>query len=101
MLHKDSRSPASLVQCCVGCTYLCWLREWKGWEGLFRRSADGSDIGDYLITDYTDMSLLFYHVSVRRNKGMCGNTEISVVIHGRIRAWYLCFTYGGSDVTIA
>jgi len=31
--------------------------------------------------------------SVRRNKGMWKNTEIGVVIHGRIRTCYLCFTH--------
>jgi len=66
----------------------------------FRRFADGSDTGDLLIIDYTDMPLLCYHGSVWRNKGMWGNTEISVVIHGSFGTWYLCFTYGGGDGTI-
>ena len=43
--------------------------------------------------DYTDMSFLCYHGSVRRNKGMWESTEIDVVIHEMIRKCYLCFTY--------
>ena len=43
--------------------------------------------------DLTDMSFLFYHGSVQRNKGMEGNREIYVVIDGRITMGYLCFTY--------
>ena len=43
--------------------------------------------------DYTDISFLCYHGSVRKNKGMRGNTEIDVVIRRRIRTCYLCFTH--------
>ena len=39
------------------------------------------------------MSFLCYHGSVRKNKGMRGNTEIDVVIRRRIRTCYLCFTH--------
>ena len=41
--------------------------------------------------DYTSMYFLRYHGSVRRNKGMRGNTEIGGVTCGRIRMCYLCF----------
>ena len=37
--------------------------------------------------DSSNMSLLSHHGSARRNRGM------GVVIHGRIRTCYLCFTY--------
>ena len=43
--------------------------------------------------DHTDMSFLRYHGSEWRNKGMRRNTEIGVVIYGRIMTCYLCFTY--------
>ena len=42
--------------------------------------------------EYPDMYFLCYHKSVQRNKGMWGNAEIGVVIYGRIRTRYLCFT---------
>ena len=41
--------------------------------------------------DYTNMYFFRYHRSVRRNKGMRGNTEIGGVTYGRIRMCYLCF----------
>jgi len=41
----------------------------------------------------TDTASLCYHGSVRKNKGMWGNTEIGVVSYGGIRTCYLCFTY--------
>jgi len=53
----------------------------------------GSDTGDRLTIDYTNMSFLCYHESVQRNKGIWWNTERGVVIHGRIWTWCLCFTY--------
>ena len=43
--------------------------------------------------NHTEMSLLLYQGSARRNKGMWGTTEIGVMICGRIRTCYLCFTY--------
>lgn len=43
--------------------------------------------------DYTDIPFLFYRGSVRRNKDMWRNTEMGVVIYGRIRTFYLCSTY--------
>ena len=43
--------------------------------------------------DYTDMSFLCYHGSERGDRGMWRNTEIGVVIYGRIGTCYLYFTY--------
>ena len=42
-------------------------------------------------TDYTNMSFLCYHGSVRRSKGMWGNIERGVVLHGGIRTCYLTY----------
>jgi len=39
-------------------------------EGSLRRNARGMDTGDVSTIDFTDMSFLCYHGSVRRNKGM-------------------------------
>ena len=38
------------------------------------------------------MSFLCYHGGIRREKGAWGNKEIGVVVYGRIRRWYLCYT---------
>ena len=43
--------------------------------------------------DFTNILLFCYHGSMQRNKDMWENTEISVVIHGRIRTCYLYFVY--------
>jgi len=39
-------------------------------EGLFRRHAEGTDMGDYSTIYFTHMSFLCYRGSVRRNKSM-------------------------------
>jgi len=39
-------------------------------EGSLRGYVGGSDTGDRLTIDYTDMSFLCYHGSVQRNTGM-------------------------------
>lgn len=45
------------------------------------------------MVEYTDISFLCYHGSVKRNEGIWGNTEIGLVIDGRIKIWYSDFTY--------
>jgi len=57
------------------------------------RYLDGSDTGARLTIGYTDIFFLWYHESAPGNKGMWGNIETGVVIHGRIWAWCLCFIY--------
>ena len=46
------------------------LALWKDCEGSLRRHADGMDTGDSSTIDFTDMSFLCYHWSVRRKEGM-------------------------------
>ena len=41
--------------------------------------------------DSSDVSFLYYHGSMWRNVGMGGDTEIGVVISGRIWVLWLCF----------
>jgi len=64
-------------------------------EGLFKRFVDGLpvDTGDCFNNRLYWHIFIYYHGGVGRNKGLSGNTEISVVIHGRIKRYYLCFAY--------
>ena len=62
---------------------------------LFRSVIDCSCSLAVYGEDSANISFLCYHESVRRNRGMWGmwgDTEIGMVICGRIRMLYLCFT---------
>jgi len=56
------------------------------------RYSDGSDTGDRLTMDYTDISLLCYHRSAPGITA-CGEIQRGAVTPGRIWTWCLCFTY--------
>lgn len=81
----------------------CWeVADFGSYGWVIGRSSSGAfqtvresstDCLTIYRTDYTDMYFLCYQGSVRSNKGMWGNIDIGVVIYGRIRKCYLCFTY--------
>jgi len=64
----------------------------RGCGRLFWRHEDGTDAGGCSI-DFYLTCVFFVITGVEGEQGHAGNTEIGVVIHRRIRMWYLSFTY--------
>ena len=58
------------------------------WESL----KDGDKLFHSLCRSLDQHVFPLHHGSMQRNKGMKGNREIGVVIYGRIKITYLCFT---------
>ena len=72
---------------------LAFLREW---EGEFRRHAGGTggmDTGECSTIYFTSYIFSLLLRRCTEEQWHTGNIEIGVVIHRRVRIWYLCFTY--------
>jgi len=60
-------------------------------QEIYRRN--GVDTGEFSIIYFTRYVFSWLLRKCTEEQGHAGNIEIGVVIHRRIRVWYLCFTY--------